>query len=231
MNYPFKYIVASVLLILYARKAEHLVQSASMDKSTSWLARILRAFWWYFTVIVVVVVIDFALFFDASFKTFYWFFTRFYYYPLFIGVAGLTYWLGLASFHQRTRPRIRQSKANPAKQAALQDLAGRLTAHMQQAKAYQDPELSLAVLAEQLQVKPYLVSQCLKEVLNTKFSDYVNQLRIAELKRQLQDPGKAHYTLLSLAYDAGFNSKASFQRAVKKYEGLSPSQLKEKVLK
>ncbi|MEM9930123.1 MAG: helix-turn-helix domain-containing protein, partial [Bacteroidota bacterium] len=65
----------------------------------------------------------------------------------------------------------------------------------------------------------------------TKFSDYINQLRIAELKRQLQDPDKAHYTLLSLAYDAGFNSKASFQRAVKKYEGLSPSQLKEKMLK
>ncbi len=232
MNYPCKYIIASGLLVIYARKAEALVREHQAKKKVAWLARILRGFWWYFAAIVSIVLVDFAFFFDASFKTFYWFFTRFYYYPLFIGIAGLTYWLGIEGYHRRQeQPAPAKLPVRPGQQAALRALARRLQQLMQQGQAYQDPALSLQTLADQLDVKPYLVSQCLKEVLHTRFTDYVNQLRIAELKRRLQDPGKDHYTLLSLAFEAGFNSKASFQRAVKKYEGVSPSELKEKLTK
>lgn len=230
MNYPFKYIIASLLLVLYARKAEQLVRLHPAIEKVAWLGRVLRGFWWYFAVIVSIVVVDFVLFFDASFNTFYWYFTRFYYYPLFIGIAGLTYWLGLEGYHQKQAP-TGKSKAvgSPQHQDALRLLARRLQAQMDESHAYKDPGLSLQTLADRLEVKPYLLSQCLNEVLQIRFSDYVNQLRIAELKRQLQDPKKTHYTLLSLAFESGFNSKASFHRAVKKYEGISPSQLKEKL--
>jgi YesN/AraC family two-component response regulator len=100
---------------------------------------------------------------------------------------------------------------------------------MAESKVYQDPNLSLHSLAAHLGVKPYLVSQCLKEVMETRFNDFINRFRIEALKHRLRDPGKAHYTLLSLAFESGFNSKASFQRAVKKFEGVSPSALREKL--
>lgn len=230
MNYPFKYVVASLLLVFYTRKAELLVRSLAANQKVAWLARILRAFWWYFALIIGVVLIDFILFFDASFTTFYYFFTRFYYYPLFIGIAGLTYWLGLESYHKKGDQLIRPRRLSSPKQSADQDkLANRIRALMGQEKAYRNPNLSLQTLAEQLDTKPYLVSQCLKEAMNTRFSDYINQLRIEDLKNRLRDPQKSHYTLISLAYEAGFNSKASFQRAVKKFEGSSPSALREKL--
>lgn len=196
----------------------------------AWLARLLRAFSWYFASIVGVVLVDFTLFFDASFQSFYYFFTRFYYYPLFVGIAGLTYWLGMESYHQRAaQPGPPKPPSSPEQVAGLVALAEQLQTVMADKHLYQNPNLSLQLLADELVVKPYLVSQCLKEVLDTRFTDYVNQLRIEDLKRRLKDPGKAHYTLLSLAFDAGFNSKASLQRAVKKFEGVSPSALREKL--
>jgi AraC-like DNA-binding protein len=46
------------------------------------------------------------------------------------------------------------------------------------------------------------------------------------VQRLLEDPANSKYTLLSLAMDAGFNSKSSFNRAIKKQLGISPSELK-----
>jgi AraC-like DNA-binding protein len=46
------------------------------------------------------------------------------------------------------------------------------------------------------------------------------------LKRLLSDEKNKNYTLLALAYEAGFNSKASFNRAVKKLTGKPPGALK-----
>lgn len=230
MNYPFKYIIASVLLVFYTRRAELLVRAHPASKAVAWLARVLWVFWWYFAMIIVIVLIDFLLFFDASFKTFYYFFTRFYYYPLFVGIAALTYWLGMESYHKKEdQPRPVKPTGTPEHQAGLEALATRIRRLMAEAKAYQNPNLSLRSLADELGVKPYLVSQCLKEIMEVRFSDYINKLRIEELKRRLRDPGKAHYTLVSLAFESGFNSKASFQRAVKKFEGMSPSALRDKL--
>jgi AraC-like DNA-binding protein len=196
----------------------------------TWLARVLKVFCWYFAIIVGIVLIDFVLFFDASFNTFYYFFTRFYYYPLFVGIAALTYWLGMESYIKKgDQPQLGKPGSSPEKIAHLEALASRIRSLMADNKAYRNPELSLQSLADGLQVKPYLVSQCLKEVMATRFNDYINQLRIEELKYRFQDPEQAHYTLLSLAFESGFNSKASFQRAVKKFEGLSPSELRKKM--
>jgi len=49
---------------------------------------------------------------------------------------------------------------------------------------------------------------------------------VKEVSALMQDPDNDKYTLLSLAYEAGFNSKSSFNRAVKKHLGVSPSELK-----
>lgn len=229
MNYPVKYIVASLLMVAFARRAEVLVKESQEPDKHAWLARVLYVFKWYFGVITCIVLVDFAFFFDSSFKTFYWFFTRFYYYPFFLGIAGLTYWLGIEGYHRKQVPARIASR--PEQREQLTALAERLDQWMQDKNAYQDPEISLHALAQQLDVKSYLISQCLKEVMHTRFTDYINQLRIDELKRLLRKPGNTHLTLLSLAYESGFNSKASFHRAVKKYEGVSPGELRKKMRK
>ena len=62
------------------------------------------------------------------------------------------------------------------------------------------------------------------------FNDFVNYHRVQAVIAQLQDGRHKAQTLMSIAYDCGFNSKATFNRAFKKATGKSPQEwLKEKV--
>jgi len=47
-------------------------------------------------------------------------------------------------------------------------------------------------------------------------------LRIEAFIQHYQKPESQQFTLLALAHDCGFNSKATFNRAFKKEKGLSP---------
>jgi AraC-like DNA-binding protein len=99
---------------------------------------------------------------------------------------------------------------------------------MEEDKVYKDQELSVHSLAKQLDIKPYLISRSLSEIDNKRFNDYVNAYRVKEIQSLLEDTTNSKYTLLSLAMEAGFNSKSSFNRAIKKQLGISPSELKVK---
>lgn len=95
---------------------------------------------------------------------------------------------------------------------------------MTEKKLYLNPDLKLHDLAIQLEVAPHLLSEKINQELNMNFYDFVNHFRIEEFKHRALAPENSHLTLLALAYDVGFNSKASFNRIFKKNTGLTPSQ-------
>jgi AraC-like DNA-binding protein len=51
------------------------------------------------------------------------------------------------------------------------------------------------------------------------------------MKRRLSDPKVKSETILTLALDVGFNSKATFNAVFKKYTGLTPQQFRRQNLK
>jgi AraC-like DNA-binding protein len=52
----------------------------------------------------------------------------------------------------------------------------------------------------------------------------VNEYRIEEVKKRMVDPAFKHLTILAIAYDAGFNSKSSFNTIFKQKTGMTPSE-------
>lgn len=98
---------------------------------------------------------------------------------------------------------------------------------MESEKLYTDCELSLQKLAARLSITPHHLSQIINERLNQSFSDFVNFYRVEEVKRNLLDPSKKHYSLLAIAEDSGFNSKSSFNSIFKKYTNITPSEFRE----
>jgi len=94
---------------------------------------------------------------------------------------------------------------------------------MAQEKPFLNPELTLSELASQLHTHPNYLSQVLNDELGANFYDYINALRVAEFKRLVTLPENQKYTLLALAHQSGFNSKASFNRNFKKVTQESPS--------
>ena len=90
-------------------------------------------------------------------------------------------------------------------------------------KLYKNQSLRLADLAEELSTPPHSLSQLVNEKLGVSFVDLVNQYRVEEAKALLEDPSSDKYTLVAIAQHAGFNSKASFNRAFNKHAQMSPS--------
>ena len=89
-----------------------------------------------------------------------------------------------------------------------------------------DPALNLATLATSIGASSHELSQLLNEELNESFYDFINRQRIQEVQRCLKDPAHATQTILDIALQCGFNSKAAFNAAFKRVSGCTPSQFR-----
>ncbi|MXV15658.1 ABC transporter permease [Hufsiella ginkgonis] len=94
---------------------------------------------------------------------------------------------------------------------------------------YKDPELSLTSLAEKLGLTTHELSRIINSGLKKSFNDFVNEYRIGEVARKMQDAAFGHLTLQGIAYDAGFNSPSTFHRAFKQLTGKTPAEYKKQL--
>jgi ABC-type antimicrobial peptide transport system permease subunit/AraC-like DNA-binding protein len=94
---------------------------------------------------------------------------------------------------------------------------------------YKDPELSLTTLAEKLGLTTHELSAIINTVLKKSFNDFVNEYRVADVARKMQDPAFDHLTLQGIAYDSGFNSPSTFHRAFKQLTGKTPAAYKKQL--
>ena len=81
-------------------------------------------------------------------------------------------------------------------------------------------ELSLSMLEKELHLSKYYISHLFGDVLNVKFTDYVNSLRISEACRLLRTTDHSITDVSSLS---GFGTLRTFNRAFIKRVGVSPS--------
>jgi AraC-like DNA-binding protein len=95
---------------------------------------------------------------------------------------------------------------------------------LQNERVYEDPELSLTQMAKQLKTNPSILSKTINQGFQLNFNDFINNYRIEAVKEKLQAGEQKTQTLLGIAYDCGFNSKATFNRAFKKVTGTSPKE-------
>ena len=63
--------------------------------------------------------------------------------------------------------------------------------------------------------------------MNKNFYDLINGYRVDEAKRLLVNPENKNYTILSVGFEAGFNSKTTFNTVFKKFTGLTPTDFRE----
>ena len=100
---------------------------------------------------------------------------------------------------------------------------------MKQEQSYLDPELDLKGLAGRLDFSPHHMSQIINNGSQRNFYDFVNHYRLEAVKALLRNPDHDHRTVLTLAFETGFNSKATFNRFFKKATRQTPSQFRHRV--
>jgi len=110
----------------------------------------------------------------------------------------------------------------------IKTIAGKIVALMEGEKLYQETELTLQQVSDKLGLHTYLVSQAINEGLKKNFYDLVNNYRVEEAKRLLLHPKNINFTVLSVGFEAGFNSKTTFNTVFKKFTGLTPTEFRDK---
>jgi AraC-like DNA-binding protein len=150
-------------------------------------------------------------------------------YPVYIPIAILIYWLGLKGY-LNTRSEV-TSKSLP-KSVSSSDLPGEtitqvvglLSTAMQTERLFLDPELTVEKLGQHTRLHPKIISAVLNQHVGKNFNSFINEHRVNEVKQRLTDPAYEYLTLTGIAFDCGFNSQATFQRTFKQLAGMSPGE-------
>jgi AraC-like DNA-binding protein len=101
----------------------------------------------------------------------------------------------------------------------------RIDEAMTKEQLFLNPELTLSELSERLKSHNSLVSYIINTAFEKNFNDFVNAYRVESFRGKINDPKLKHLTLLAIAFDCGFNSKSTFNRAIKKETGGTPKAL------
>ena len=108
----------------------------------------------------------------------------------------------------------------------MEEIAARIVTAMEVEKLFQETELTLQNLADKLSCPSYQISLAINDGLNKNFYDLVNGYRVEEAKKLLLSEKNRNYTILSVGFEAGFNSKTTFNTVFKKFTGFTPSEFR-----
>ena len=215
------YIVASYIELNKHKKRIHLNFSFENDIDLTWLKYLVYA------ITVIGILITLLLPFMITNRI------HFFVVDKIVGVLLVVFifFLGFRGFNQGN---IFQSTSSGFIESNIEDdkevdllkgdqMADELHGYMIKNKPYLNSKLTLYDLSSALNWQTQDLSTHLNKFRNTNFYEFINYYRIEEVKKMLKKEHKT-YTILAIAFECGFNSKASFNRIFKNATGLTPTQ-------
>lgn len=230
--FSFILLILIFIILLKHEKNNNIKEANQLTIKTNWLKKsliigLILCFLW---------ALSFNLFENLLNKGYYK------YYPLWIGMAILMYWIGYTailqnhlyverlSIRNKTLKNIEQKlkvenlkKQEPPKSFNLIDNL------INKNKLYLNPNLNLDNLATKTGLSVGYISQLFNKHSELNFNDFINKLRIEEAKKIIIDNDFKNYTIHAISLEVGFNSKSSFYNAFKKFTGKTPIQYKKSV--
>lgn len=152
--------------------------------------------------------------------------------PLQMWIAAWSVWLGVEGWRHSERA-FPPMEADAPSASALPGhnwaaLGERWREATEAAGWWREPDLTLAELARRLGTNTAYLSRAINEGLGLNFNAFVNRMRTDEVAKRMQEDPAAR-DLLQLALDAGFSSKATFNRAFRAAYGLTPSEFRRRL--
>jgi AraC-like DNA-binding protein len=196
------------------------------SRRMAWLRMLLRVFW-AFDLLWLAHLIPYELpkIGDELIDRFDW-------YPLYIPLVIIIYFLGAKGYFISTAHRKQPAPNMPDKKPPALSIPKEKMDHvtavlrklMEEDRIWLDTDLNLGKLAHYCEVAPKTLSIILNQHLGMSFTDYVNHYRIDAVKERIVLPESRQLTVAGLAYECGFNSLPTFQRAFKATTGMSPKE-------
>ena len=148
--------------------------------------------------------------------------------PLYAAIAGFALYLGIAGWRNLAMsfPTFAELAAPPTAPGTRDwpALGARWADMIARNGWYRREALTLRGLAALLGTNASYLSRALNEGLGTSFSDFINGLRCEDVARSLRSGSQR--AVLDLALEAGFASKASFNRCFRNRFGMAPNAMR-----
>jgi len=244
------YFIASIRYYYAYKKAIEAVISNAAEFLFAWIRNFILSF--LIILIAWFVLAIWGLFYRINFNISWWYFLGFALCCYYIAIAGYSNSVEArlffkTSFFSSTKESYLISTQSAKNQAFSKDplkeiyfenedaalinnheeyaeWKGKIENIIEQQKLYENPELSLFDLARLLNTNISLLSKIINRVFSANFNDLINSYRVKQFIELLKKGEHGKQTLLSMAFECGFNSKTTFNRAFRKFTGLNPQE-------
>ncbi len=120
----------------------------------------------------------------------------------------------------------RQTRIDDQSLAKQNELNRKLSKFLYEDKVFKNPNLTVQSFAAMMDISRNELINHFKLVQKSTFKDFINRLRVEEVKQLIHDDHYAKYDLTGIALECGFSSKSTFQRVFKEKEGMTPGEFK-----
>lgn len=150
------------------------------------------------------------------------------YNTIWVAIPIFIYVIGYFSLKQPELFRMVLEENESKKKARLSDmesdlLVEKLDSLMLNEKLFLKNDLTLREISETLKTTTNNISWLLNNVYKTTFYDFINNYRVKEFVKSVEDNKHLNQTILALSMDVGFNSKSTFNKAFKTVMNETPS--------
>ncbi|HCW06098.1 MAG TPA: AraC family transcriptional regulator [Cytophagales bacterium] len=198
-------------------------QYSNSEPRTSWLMELLWVFF-AFDILWLCYLVPYVIpsLTDKMLGWFDW-------YPIYLPLVLVIYWLGIRSLMiNRHSLSLMRKNGKQLPKESIDKMMPLLQKSMTEEKLYRDPELTLTKLATHLNLSSKLISAAINQQSGKSFNEYVNHFRVEEFKTKLIQTENKKFTITALAFECGFNSQPTFQRAFKNIAGITPTEFAER---
>ena len=147
--------------------------------------------------------------------------------PYIVGPIAYTFLTYVVSFVIIQKGYIKTTGTTKYKSTSISeeqthDIFSKVTKLVIDEKQFKNPDITLKYLSEQLHVSTQILSMVINKEHKTNFNSFINQHRVKESIKMFQHDQFENYTIAAIAFEVGFNSISSFNRAFKKQTEKTP---------
>lgn len=227
------YLVLSFQLLYKYREKINQYFSNTYKVELNWLRNFLIAFTTLYAYYTIQIVVNETIV-NLSWIQEWWYYLLSGLVIIYVGIKGFYTDLSqlkgieIASFLEQEHKVIFQTKSVSKEPnelpEKLQETKRAIEAYFENNKPFLEPDLTLVILANKLSISREELSETINKGFQLKFNDFINGYRIAAFKMKLNEGQHKKLSLIGIAYECGFNSKPTFNRAFKKATQTSPSE-------
>jgi len=116
------------------------------------------------------------------------------------------------------------NKRNKLHEDEIREIQNLVKAYFEVEKGYRRSDLSLSILANEINTTTNKLSWVLNNIFGKTFYALVNEYRVENFLQRINQNKHKELTLIAIAVEVGFNSKSTFYKAFKEITKMTPSE-------